>query len=201
MPAAARITLGPDGWAVVQTASHEIGQGMITALTQIGAEALGLELADVRLEWGDTRLPYGGMTVGSMMTLTNGAAIREAGELGLQALYKRVRNEKASPLRGQPAKALRVVQGRVVGPDGTGEAVAAVMARYPGQPLSAEAITGRTFGRAAFGAQFVKVSVAPDTGDIRVEKLVGAFAGGRVINPCWCAASCWAAWSGASAKP
>ena len=188
MPAAARITLGSDGRAVVQTASHEIGQGMITALTQIAAETLGLELAAVRLEWGDTRLPYGGMTAASMATLTNGAAIREAGELVLKALYKRVRHDKASPLHGQPANALRVTQGRIIGPDGTSEPVAAVMARYPGEPLSEEAVTGRTFGRskygrAAFGAQFVKVSVAPDTGDIRVEQLVGAFAGGRVINP------------------
>ena len=188
MPAAARITLAPDGRALVQTAAHEIGQGMITVLTQIAAETLGLELAAVRLEWGDTRLPFGGMTVGSMTTLANGAAIREAGELVLKALYKRVKHDKTSPLHGQPASALRVVQGQLVGPGGTSEPVAAIMARHPGQPLSAEAITGRTFGRskygrAAFGAQFVKVSVAPDTGDIRVEKLVGAFAGGRVINP------------------
>ena len=118
MPAAARITLGPDGRAVVQTASHEIGQGMITALTQIAAETLGLELAAVRLEWGDTRLPYGGMTGASMTTLANGAAIREAGELVLKALYKRVGHDKASPLHGQPAKALRVEQGLIVGPDG-----------------------------------------------------------------------------------
>ena len=78
MPAVARCILGGDGRATIQTAAHEIGQGMITALTQIGAEALDLPLDQVTLEYGDTRLPYGGMTVGSMTTLTNGAAIHDA---------------------------------------------------------------------------------------------------------------------------
>ena len=50
LPAVARIILGVDGCAVVQSAVHEIGQGMITSMTQVAAEGLGLELANVRLE-------------------------------------------------------------------------------------------------------------------------------------------------------
>lgn len=188
MPATARVTLHPDGRAVVQTAAHEMGQGMITALTQIGAEALGLPLAAVHLDWGDTLLPYGGMSVGSTTTLTNGAAILEAAELVKKALFKRVVADKASPLHGLSAQALTVVDGRITAPDGTNEAVGAALARHPTDLLSKEATTGRTFGRsdygrAAFGAQFVKVSVDPDTRHVQVERLVGAFAAGRIINP------------------
>ena len=188
MPAVARVTLGADGRAVAQTATQEIGQGMITALTQIAAETLGLELEAVRLEWGDSALPYGGMTVGSMTTLSAGAAIQEAAEAVRHALSKWVVHDPASPLHGQPAEALQVAQGRLLAPDGTSEAVAAAMARHPEGSLSEEAVTGRTFGhsaygRSAFGAQFVKVSVDPDTLHVQVERLVGAYAGGRVINP------------------
>ena len=187
MPTVARVTLGTDGRAVAQTATQEIGQGMITALTQIAAETLGLDLAAVRLEWGDSALPYGGMTVGSMTTLSAGAAIQEAAEAVRHALSKWVVQDPASPLHGQPADALQVARGRLMAPDGTSEAVAAAMARRA-EPLSEEAITGRTFGhsaygRSAFGAQFVKVSVDPDTLHVQVERLVGAYAGGRVINP------------------
>ena len=188
MPAVARITLGPDGRAVVQSATHEIGQGMITSLTQIAAEALGLELAAVRLEWGDTQLPYGGMTVGSMSTLTSGAAILEAAEQVKKALVKRVVKDKASPLYGQSAGELQVRDGRIRGADGTSETVADATARYPDDPITEEAITGRTmghssYGRASFGAEFAKVSIDPDTMHVLVERLVGAFAGGRIINP------------------
>lgn len=188
LPAVARITLGADGQAVVQTANHEIGQGMITAFTQIAAETLGLELAAVRLEWGDTRLPYGGMTVGSMTTLSGGAAIQEAAQAVQKALIKRVLHDKASPLYSQSASDLTVVQGQLIGAGGATESVAAAMARHPSEPLSEEAITGRTmghsaYGREAFGAEFAKVSIDPDTMHLQVERLVGAFAGGRIINP------------------
>ncbi len=188
LPSVTRITLGADGRAVVQSATQEIGQGMITAYTQIAAESLGLELAAVRLEWGDTRLPYGGMTVGSMSTLTSGASIAEAAEQVRKELLKRVVKDKHSPLYDQVIKDLQVVGGRITGPGGVGETVAAAMARYPNDPINEEAITGRTmgksdYGRASFGAEFVKVSLDPDTLHLQVERLVGAFAGGRIINP------------------
>jgi xanthine dehydrogenase YagR molybdenum-binding subunit len=35
----------------------------------------------------------------------------------------------------------------------------------------------------AFGAQFVEVRVDPDTGEVRVPRMVGVFACGRIINP------------------
>ncbi len=188
MPAVARIIIGADGHAIVQTASHEIGQGMITALTQIGAEAIGLPLDHVRLEYGDTRLPYGGMTVGSMSTLTNGAAIHEAGALVQKALIKRAVDDRSSPLHGQRRRNLKVAEGRIMGAEGTSESVAELMARHAEAPIEEEAITGRTFGhskygRQAFGAQFARVLIDPDTRHIQVDRLVGAFAGGRAINP------------------
>ena len=188
MPAVARIVLGADGHARIQTASHEIGQGMITALTQIGAAALGLPLEHVRLEFGDTRLPYGGMTVGSMSTLSNGAAVHEAGDLVRKAIVKRAVLDRDSRLYGQHRSDVHVTDGCVMAADGTQETVAALMARHPDSPIEEEAVTGRDFGRskygrASFGAQFAKVVVDPATGHVQVEQLIGAFAGGRAINP------------------
>lgn len=40
----------------------------------------------------------------------------------------------------------------------------------------------RDFSRAAFGAQFAQVRVNTDTGEIRVDRLYGLFAGGQIIN-------------------
>ncbi|HEX4519109.1 MAG TPA: xanthine dehydrogenase family protein molybdopterin-binding subunit [Gaiellaceae bacterium] len=39
------------------------------------------------------------------------------------------------------------------------------------------------FARHAFGAQFVEVRVDPDTGEVRVPRLLGVFAAGRIVNP------------------
>jgi xanthine dehydrogenase YagR molybdenum-binding subunit len=188
MPALARIIMGADGQARVQTAAHEIGQGMITSLTQVAAESLGLPLDHVRLEFGDTALPYGSMTVGSMTTLTNGAAIFEAAKLVKEALAKRAVRDPNSPLYRQHRHDIDVVNGRLVHPDGPSEAVVELMARLGEDMIEEEAITGRDFGhskygRQVFGAQFAKVLIDPDTMHIQVEQYIGAFAGGRPINP------------------
>jgi xanthine dehydrogenase YagR molybdenum-binding subunit len=37
--------------------------------------------------------------------------------------------------------------------------------------------------RAATGAQFCEVRVDPDTGEVRVRRLLGVFAAGRIVNP------------------
>lgn len=188
MPAVAKIILHPDGRATAQSALHDIGQGAATAMTTIAAEGLGLPIADVTFEFGDSALPYGGMTVGSMTTLSNGAALAEAADKVKKELLKRVARDKASPLYGRSRDDLKVVDGWIVSPDGKRERVADHMARYPDVPIEEEAITGRTFGhskfgRQAFGAQFVKVRIDPDTMHLQVDRLVGAFAGGRAINP------------------
>lgn len=83
---------------------------------------------------------------------------------------------------------LTLVNGQILGPGNRSESVADAMARHPGKPIVEEAITGRTlghsdYGRASFGAEFVKISIDPDTMHLQVEQLVGAFAGERIINP------------------
>ena len=41
----------------------------------------------------------------------------------------------------------------------------------------------RTLPRYAYGAQFAEVRVDADTGEVRVNRLLGVFAAGRVVNP------------------
>lgn len=40
-----------------------------------------------------------------------------------------------------------------------------------------------TFGQYSSGAQFAEVRVDPDTGEIRVPRMLGVFSAGRIINP------------------
>ncbi|TDC97275.1 xanthine dehydrogenase family protein molybdopterin-binding subunit [Actinomadura sp. 7K507] len=49
---------------------------------------------------------------------------------------------------------------------------------------TAEELKGRDeYARHAFGAQFAEVEVDADTGEIRVRRMLGVFAAGRIINP------------------
>lgn len=41
---------------------------------------------------------------------------------------------------------------------------------------------GGKYSKHAFGAQFARVEVDPDTGEVRVRKMIGAFAAGRILN-------------------
>ncbi len=104
------------------------------------------------------------------------------------ALLKRAARDQGSPLHRLRQDALHVAEGRVVSSGGVGEAMADLMARHPDGRIEEEAITGRDMGRSkhgrqAFGAQSAKVLSDPDTLHAQVERLVGAFAGGRAINP------------------
>lgn len=68
------------GTATVQTCSAEIGQGSDTAMAMIAAEALGVELSDVRVVSGDTELGVDLGAYSSRQTLMTGHATKEAAE-------------------------------------------------------------------------------------------------------------------------
>ena len=48
---------------------------------------------------------------------------------------------------------------------------------------ASEAQTASAFSGMAYGAVFVEVGVDPDLGLVRVRRVVGAFAAGRIVNP------------------
>ncbi|MEZ4611180.1 MAG: molybdopterin cofactor-binding domain-containing protein [Caldilineaceae bacterium] len=67
------------GTVTVFTGKVEIGQGLRTAIAQIAAEELDVELARIRVVDGDTaQTPDEGITAGSQSMETSGAAVRQA---------------------------------------------------------------------------------------------------------------------------
>lgn len=189
-PASARIILHQDGTALVQSAFAEIGQGAITALTQIAAESLGLPASQIKVEWGDASLPFAPLTAGSATTLSVGTAIQSAAEKLKRQLAVLSVVDKRSPLYRTKSGLIDAQNGLLSSrrePE-RADSYAAILSRRGMPALSAKAVTGRLFGksryaRCAFGAQFAKVNVHRQTGDVRVEHLVGAMSAGRIINP------------------
>ena len=78
MPAKASVALGTDGVYVVKSATHDLGTGTYTILTQVAADALGVAPEKVRFELGDTDFPKAPVSGGSMTAASVGPAVHAA---------------------------------------------------------------------------------------------------------------------------
>jgi xanthine dehydrogenase YagR molybdenum-binding subunit len=186
----ARARLYADGGAVVQAGTQEFGTGVTTAMAQVGADALGVPLSDMRFEGGDTDLPNISSAVGSAGAGMISAAVNAAATALRQQLITLAVADAASPLHGCDPAEIDVVEGRMQSrgrPDG-GETYRELMQRN--RLADAEAMgnwspppldTPR--GLLTFGAQFAEVAVDPDLGLVRLRRMLGVFAPGRVLNP------------------
>ncbi|HVV82950.1 MAG TPA: molybdopterin cofactor-binding domain-containing protein, partial [Kofleriaceae bacterium] len=150
---------------------------------------LGLPIDAVRFELGDSTLPEAPPSVGSFTAASVAPAVHRACRALVGSLVALAIADEQSPLHGlQPAE--------IAGEDGALHAIAqparrdpytAVLARSGKPELVAEAHAEagderRTYSMHAFGAIFAGVRVDPDVGELRVDRLVGAFAGGTVLN-------------------
>ena len=79
-PGSARVRAEADGSYVVQIAAADIGTGSRTALTQIAADALDVPVDRVRVELGDSDLPFASLAGGSAGTASWGTAVTRACE-------------------------------------------------------------------------------------------------------------------------
>jgi xanthine dehydrogenase YagR molybdenum-binding subunit len=188
-PQRALTRLYADGSAVVQCGTQEFGTGVATAMTQVAADGLGIPLDRVRFELGDTELPNTSSAVGSAGAGMVSAAVHAATTTLRDQLVARAVADERSPLHGADPRAVVVRDGRMTlldKPDG-GETYSELLRRNfleEADALGSWNPTGAGTGYATttFGAQFAEVAVDADLGLVRVRRLVGAFAPGRVLN-------------------
>ena len=205
--ATARVRLLPDGKVRVQAAAHEIGNGIYTVLAQMASERLGVPLESVQVDVGDSNLPPAPVAGGSNTTASTCSAVLKACDAIREKLLRAASTANDSPLSGRPTSDLRLTDGRAVASDGAQEKLADLMKRLgvgaieeyaefvpPG--IKPEAIRSLYEGRGALtggpagdklmyalGAEFVELRIHAATREIRVPRMVGAFAAGRIMNP------------------
>jgi xanthine dehydrogenase YagR molybdenum-binding subunit len=165
-PAECRVTLLAADRARVEIGGVEIGNGAYTILSQIAAEGLGLRVEQVEVVLGDSDLPAAPITAGSNSATTCCNAVARA-----CAELRRKRESDASLPLG-----VEIVS------DAPGVGEGAIDKVRQGSPAIAGGVM-EDYLAFASGAQFAEVRVHRATGEIRVPRLVGAFACGRVINP------------------
>lgn len=199
-----RVRLNPDGTAEVACAHHEIGNGITTLLAMGAAEGLGVPVERVTVRLGDTALPAAGISGGSSTT----TSLMNALALGcgqIRESLAQAATASGGRLAGRDPGALSLAGERLSAPDGTGLALTEAVGPAGIETLAAfvpaggdrekalaglrQGHIGLAFGgggRAVswgFGAQFAEVHIHGETGEIRVARLTGAFAAGRILNP------------------
>ncbi|EGO96222.1 xanthine dehydrogenase family protein molybdopterin-binding subunit [Acidiphilium sp. PM] len=188
--AEARATLRPDGTGLVETAAADMGQGAWTALAQIAADGLGLPLEKIEFRAGASDLPDGGIAGGSGHTATAGGALHAAGSDAVRRLGEIAVADPASPLFGANAGVV-ARDGRLFArdDDSRSESYVEIIARAGGAAVQGAGSAARPPEAAerhamySHGAVFAEVKIDPALFQIRVTRLVGAFAAGRIINP------------------
>ena len=189
--AQARAVLRRNGSGVMEIGAHDMGQGAWTALAQIAADSLALDLEQIEFRSGTSDLPDGGIAGGSAHTATAGMAIHGAGANVIAALADIAMRDERSPLFGAGNAGVIARGGRLFRRDdeGRSESYSDIlgrngMAEIDGRGNSAaDPVAQSAYAMHAHGAVFAEVTVDPDFGQIRVTRLVGAFAAGTIINP------------------
>ena len=151
----------------------------------------GLDPDQVEFHSGLSTLPDGGIAGGSGHTASAGLALNNAGKDAIARLAELATNDPASPLFGAGNIGVEARNGRLHrrDDDSRSEAYADILARAGEKEVVGTAKSARdpklaeSYALYSHGAVFAEVTIDPDLGQIRVTRLVGAFAAGRIINP------------------
>ncbi|MDO7903720.1 xanthine dehydrogenase family protein molybdopterin-binding subunit [Pseudomonas sp. K1(2024)] len=186
MKASAKARMDASGHLTVSSATTDIGTGTYTVMTQIAADAMGLDTAEVTFELGDSSLPTAPLQGGSFTVSSVGSAVRQAC-LVLRAKVLECARQAYPALAAVAVEDIRFADGHLHAA-GQRIALADIVARAEHGVLQVQidAEPGsrrQAFSTATHSAVFVEVAVDEDLGSIKVTRVVSAVAAGRVVNP------------------
>ncbi|MCB1972018.1 MAG: xanthine dehydrogenase family protein molybdopterin-binding subunit [Geminicoccaceae bacterium] len=185
-PASARVVLTPEGRLDVECDMTDVGTGSYTILAQVAAEATGLPMDLIGLRLGDTDLPKTTGSGGSLGAGSAGSAVFRACTALARKLADFEVTASASPLQWMAAATAGLTDGTL----SIGNAavpLADIARRAPLDVRSAEAGiipsgAAKTISSHSYAAQFAEVAVNRLTGETRVQRMLGVFDIGRVLN-------------------
>ncbi len=206
-PAAIRVTLAADGKATAALAGHEIGTGAYTTVALAVAQFLGLSVEDISVQMGDSDLPPVMIAGGSNNAASATNAAAKACEEIRSRLAAAAVGAAGGMFHGADAATLTLSGGKLIGPSGRSETLHDAVARIgqrvevyaenipaglpstaiadmsKGKPVMLSGAGRKDATAFAFGAHFVEVRVHRLTREVRVARVVSAFAAGTIINP------------------
>ncbi len=201
------VKLNQDVSADLLMSATDMGQGSNTVLAQMVAEELGIPVEKVNVVLPDTNVtPHYSSTSGSRTTFVEGNAVRLAALDAKRELLK-----VASSILEVEAEKLELKDGKVWVKDAPDKAIPLEIlpmgtrftagAKYPviGNPIigkgyyttaGKEAISDPETGQARkssifwmYAADLAEVEIDPDTGQVKIKKIIAAHNVGKAINP------------------
>ena len=196
-PSAATVKVNTDGTATLLTGTVETGQGALTVLGQIAAEALGIATDDVHVVSADTdATPMDTGAIASRTTYVTGNAIIKAAEQAREILFEaaapmlsvkpeqlEARDRKIQVMGfpqqyktiGEVAHHSEIVIGR--------PAIGSGSYNPPTVEMDPETGQGKPFSTYVYATQIADVEVDDETGEVEVLRIVAAHDCGTPINP------------------
>jgi xanthine dehydrogenase YagR molybdenum-binding subunit len=191
--AEASVQLRDDGTARVACATQDIGTGTYTILAQLASQKTGVPLDKIEAVLGDTSLPEGPLSGGSMATGSVVPAVFAAADHAIASLLTVATTTPRSPFEKRQPDELAFDGGRVfVKADGPAKGIpfAGVLRRANLRLVTGSGKSGATFGNPkpkfsthSFGCHFVEVTWQPEIARLRVSRVVTVIDAGRIINP------------------
>jgi xanthine dehydrogenase YagR molybdenum-binding subunit len=191
LPADVSVELHADNTARVLSATQDIGTGTYTVLAQLVAEYTGIPLDRITVDIGDSKLPPGPLSGGSMVTASVIPATKQAAEAALHQVMQAA-TQPGAAFAGTAMDELRVENGRVrrKGDAGNGRSLGSILAdahldRVSGKGSSKSSSKDADADKLSFhsyGTHFVEVRWQPRIARLRVHRLVTMIDGGRIIN-------------------
>jgi len=186
LPAKCSFSVDAEGTITVRQGMTDIGTGTYTVLAQIAAETLGVPLGKVVVEIGDSELPPAPGSGGQFGAATAGSAALAAGMNLRKAIADLATGDPGSPLHaGDPAAV--TFQDGVIALENRSETLSDLIRRAAPEGLTVEgeirpAQDAQKWSTQTYGSHFCEVGVDPVTGEVRVRRMLGVFAAGRILN-------------------
>jgi xanthine dehydrogenase YagR molybdenum-binding subunit len=184
---AARITLDKTGHVTIAVPAADMGMGTSTTQTIVTAERLGLPLERVAIAYGDSSFPGNLLAGGSSQTASIAGAVISAQRALVEQLLALASDE--SPLAGLTADE---VGGRDEGlcelaDPSRWDSYAGILGRAGRDEVTVEAFASdpeemQAYSMHSCGAIFCQVRVDATTGETRVDRVLGSYDCGRIIN-------------------
>jgi xanthine dehydrogenase YagR molybdenum-binding subunit len=192
-PAEATVQLRDDGTVRVASATQDIGTGTYTNLAQLAAHRIGVPLDRIEVALGDTSLPAGPLSGGSMATSSLVPAVFQAADAATESLLSLATATPGSPFEKHKHDDLAFDGGRIVAKsDGSRKGVpfADLLRRANLRLVSGSGKGESTFGNPnpkfsthSFGCHFVEVTWQPEIARLRVSRVFTVIDAGRILNP------------------
>jgi xanthine dehydrogenase YagR molybdenum-binding subunit len=193
MPAGCRVVTDVDGKVQFSSATHEVGNGVRTVMTQVAAETAGLAIEDVTFNSGDSYYPDAPYSGASQTTATVGSAVYKAAlEWKHRALDLVVQNP-ASRFHGFKPDDLEMTAGKIhskLSPDACESyrttlqcTTRLALATTLDFEIRSDAGEQEKHAFQSFGAHFCEVEVDEEIGRATVTRWVGTLDCGRMLNP------------------